>query len=256
MSEGTMADKAIEEAAALLIRARRTGERLTELPAACRPRTVEAAHAIQDAVTAGLGARAGGWKVNAPPDAELQRGVLFESLIFASPARIPARQVPLLGIEAEIAFRLSRDLPARDTPYARDEIADALVAFAAIEVVDSRFRDHDKVTALERLADDIINGAFVYGAPCENWRALDLKRLPVRQTVDGQVTVEKVGGHPTGDPLQPAEALINHMRTRGGMKAGLRITTGSCTGLTFAQPGQTVTATFEGLGTVEVTFTR
>jgi 2-keto-4-pentenoate hydratase len=40
----------------------------------------------------------------------------------------------------------------------------------------------------------------------------------------------------------------------GGAKAGQIVTTGTYTGLAFAKPGQTVVASFAGIGAVEVTF--
>ncbi|HKO06316.1 MAG TPA: hypothetical protein VJ487_01265, partial [Alphaproteobacteria bacterium] len=111
----------IAEAAGLLVEARLSGRLLEALPPSLQPQSVREAHAIQDAVTRALGERGGGWKANAPPEGEVQRGVLFARLIFASPARIPAQLVPRLGVEAEIAFRLAADLPARAAAYAREE---------------------------------------------------------------------------------------------------------------------------------------
>ncbi len=55
--------EAIQQAAALLIGARRTGALLDGLPVACRPQTLEQAHAIQDATVAALGDAVAGWKV-------------------------------------------------------------------------------------------------------------------------------------------------------------------------------------------------
>src|SRR5579862_3875676 len=56
-----MTDHALE-AARLLIEAHRTGRPIDRLPEALRPVTIEDAYAIQDHVTAALGA-IGGWKV-------------------------------------------------------------------------------------------------------------------------------------------------------------------------------------------------
>jgi 2-keto-4-pentenoate hydratase len=50
--------------------------------------------------------------------------------------------------------------------------------------------------------------------------------------------------------------LANHLAERcGGLKAGQIVTTGSCTGLPFAKPGDRAIVTFEHLGTAQVTFT-
>jgi 2-keto-4-pentenoate hydratase len=249
-----MSDRTISKAARLLIEARRTGVALAELPADCRPKNVSEAHAVQDEVNRELGEPIGGWKANAPPGGETQRGAIFERVIFASPARIPASIVPLLGVEAEIAFRFLKDLPPRTRDYGRDEIGDAVAAFAAIEVVDARMRDYNKIPLLDRLADNICNGAFVHGETVGAWRKLPIDRLRVRLQIDGRTIADKIGGHPIDDPVGPAVALVNHLRTHGGVKAGQFVTTGSCTGIEYAKPGQTVTASFDGLGSAEVTF--
>src|SRR3546814_14100690 len=57
--------------------------------------------------------------------------------VFRGPARLPAAEYGRLGIEAEIAFRITSDLPPRDTPYTRSEVVAGVGAVcAAIEVVD------------------------------------------------------------------------------------------------------------------------
>jgi len=249
-----MDKKQIADAAALLVAARRSGELLDGLPSALQPRTVAEAHAVQDAVTKILGERGGGWKANAPPEGEVQRGRLFARLIFASPARIPARIVPLLGVEAEIAFRFTADLPPRPAAYSREEVAGSVTAFPAIEVVDSRYRDFNARSSLERLADHGLNGAFVAGAEARDWRRLDLTCLQLTLSIGGRTIVERTGGHPTGDPLGTAVAFVNAMRAMGGVHQGELVTTGSCSGMNFAKPGERVVASFAGLGDAEVEF--
>ncbi len=251
-----MDSKAIAAAAALLVEARRSGVLLAALPPALRPATVGEAHAVQEAATRRLAETVGGWKANAPPGEEPQWAVLFERLIFPSPARIPAKSFPLRGVEAEIAFRFTADLQPREAAYGREEVAAAVVAFPAIEVVDSRFADFMQATPLERLADHGANGAFVAGAPFAGWRALALSKLRVTLAFGDKTVVDQVGGHPIGDPLEPAVALVNEMRKAGGVRRGQLVTTGSCTGMNIADAGDSVVARFEGLGAAEVTFTR
>jgi 2-keto-4-pentenoate hydratase len=133
-------------------------------------------------------------------------------------------------------------------------VAASVAAFPAIEVVDSRYRDFNARNPLERLADHGLNGAFVAGAEAGDWRGLDLSRLQVTLSIGGRTIVERTGGHPTGDPLGTAHAFVNAMRARGGVHKGELVTTGSCSGMNFAEPGARVVARFEGLGAAEVTF--
>lgn len=242
----------IEQAAKLLVQARRSMEPIDGLPEALRPANVTDAHAIQDATTAGLGKTVGAFKAMAPANGEATRGVIYADTVFASPARIPAAQVPQCGVEGEVAFVFRRDLPARGTPYSRDEVAAAVDACAAIEVVTSRYRDLDRASNLEKLADSISNGAFVYAQANADWRDLELGKLKVVLTVNGTPVLEQVGGHPTGDPLGVAVALVNMMS--GGVRAGQFVTCGSLTGLRFLKPGDVCGVTFGGLGAASVTF--
>jgi 2-keto-4-pentenoate hydratase len=260
MDKPTMDKQSIEQAAATLVQARRTMQPIANLPDACRPATVADAHAIQDATTAALGKAVGAYKANAPADGEPNRGVIYEGTIHASPARMPAADVPACGVEGEVAFIFRRDLPPRARPYTRDEVSVVVDPLPAIEVVNSRFGpralDRRATSNLEVLADSISNGGFVHATPVADWRALPLGRLKVRLTVNGETVVEKEGGHPTGDPLRTAVSLANMMRDTTGVRAGQFVTCGSWTGLRFLKPGDVCGVWFEGLGEAEVTFTR
>ena len=246
----------INQAAVLLVDARRGGTLLDGLPVHATPATIADAHAIQDAVTAALGKPVGAFKAMAPASGEPTRGLIYADTIHASPARIPAAEVPQCGVEGEVAFVFRRDLPSRAEPYSRDEVAAAVDACAAIEVVTSRYRNWDTASTLLKLADCISNGAFVHAPPPANWRSLNLGKLKVTLTVNGAAVLEQDGGHPTGDPLAVAVVLANMMRAQGGVRAGQFVTCGSFTGLRYLQPGDVCGVRFERLGAAEVAFTR
>lgn len=255
-----MDQQKIDQAAALLVQARRTMQPVSGLPEALRPASVAEAHAIQDATTAALGKRVVAFKANAPAGDEPTRGVIYEGTVFPSPARINAATVPACGVEGEVAFIFRRDLPARPRAYTRDEVAAVVEPLAAIEVVDSRYGDiafdRSKVSNLEALADSIANGAFVPAAPLKDWRALELGQLKVALIVNGETVLEKTASHPTGDPLGVAVALVNMMREQNGVRAGEFVTCGSWTGLRFLKPGDVCRVRFDRLGEAEVTFAR
>lgn len=249
-----MDQNTIEEAAALLVAARRSGVLIDRLPDRCRPAGAADAMAIQEATVRQLGERVAAWKVTTI-DGALVRGAILASRYFDTPASVPARLVPLLGVEAEIAFRFPNGLPARDAEYSYAEVAAAVEALPAIEIVDSRFRDYQGTALLDRSADCISNGGFVAGPSRRDWRSFDLKGIEAVLEIDGKEVVRKAGGHASGDPLLPAIALANDRRRHGGLPAGVVITTGTYTGMNRARPGQRVVARFTGFGTAEVTFT-
>lgn len=244
----------IAQAVASLMHARQSGELLEGLPANCRPRDVPEAHAIQDALVAALGETVAGWKVGARQDGTVVRGAIVASRVIPNGGSIASSKVPLRGVEAEIAFRFERDLPPRDRAYDYGEIASAVVALPAIEIVDSRYRDYEHAPFLERVADFVSSGAFVPGAIQPRWRDFDLANLDARLEFDGALVVRRTGGHPAGDPLLPAVDLVNDLRRDNGVRAGTLMTTGTFTGLSIAKPGQRAKAVFEGFGTAEVWF--
>jgi 2-keto-4-pentenoate hydratase len=264
----------IEEAAALLVAARRTKTRREALPQACRPRNVQEGFAIQDEVARRLGDPVGGYK-GAPPSrpdparkadesdatapwshAEGVRALIFRSTIHASPCVFPASAAPQCGIESEIAFRFREDLPPRATPYTREEIAAVVDAHPAIEIVSSRYAVPTERTFLDKVADCVSNSGFVYGPKCTDWRKLRLNELWVRLAVNGETVVDRVGGHPLGDPFAIVDAIVEMMRPPVGLKAGQFITCGSHTGLPYFKPGDVFDVSFEGLGDVRVTLSQ
>ena len=249
--------EAVSRAALALVDARRRRRPIAELPAGARPDDDSDAYAIQDAVASKLGYRYGGWKVGAAsPTAAPNAAPLLWPLISNSPVKLEPANVPLLGIEAEIAFRFAKDLPPRAIPYNRDEVAAAIGSLhPAIEVVDSRFADRDAVSAAARLADFQSNGHFVVGPEVKDWRPIDPQRQAIALEIGGKLVADVIGGNVAVDLFRLLMWLVDHAGRRGpGIVAGDVVTTGSCTGLTFAEPGDKVVARFAGLGEVTVQF--
>jgi 2-keto-4-pentenoate hydratase len=244
----------IKRAASALVQARRDMAPLAGLPPDTRPTTTAEAHAIQDETTAQLGKAVVAYKAMAPATGDATRGLIYAGTVVASPAEIPATQVPQCGVEGEVAFIFRKDLPTRPTPYTREEVAAAVDAVAVIEVVHSRFAVDAPVSPLDKLADSISNGALVFGQPNTGWRNLELGKLIVTLEVNGSPVLEQIGGHPTGDPLGVAVVLANMLRETTGLSAGQYVTCGSCTGLRYLTPGDTCAVRFDGLGEARVVF--
>ncbi len=242
----------IKAAAAALVEARRDHRKIVALPEAVRPSTVAEAHAIQDAVTAALGEAVAGWKMGFTDTREVMRGVILGSRLLPSPATVRAADMPLLGIEAEIAFLFERELPPRERPYGADEVAEAVTALVGIEIVDSRFADYRGTPLLDRTADFMSNGAFVAGQSRSDWRSFDLTSIEAELRVNGRTVVARAGGHPTRDPILPALALVDLLRTQGGVPRGMIMTTGTYTGLHFAEVGDDIVASFKDFGRAEL----
>ena len=248
-----MDSTSVNKAAALLAQARRARSPLERLPADCRPASIADALAIQDALVEALDERIAGYKVARLPGGELAWGVVVGSRIVPSGGAVDARDMPLLGMESEIAFRFLRDMPPRGSDYTCEEVAESVIAVPALEIVATRYRDYRGTPVIERAADFMSNGALVIGDEQPGWRSLDLVDLPVALAFDDAIVARATGGHAARDPLLPAVDLVNALRARSGVRAGQIVTTGTYTGLHFAKPGQRVSARFDGFAPVQVT---
>jgi 2-keto-4-pentenoate hydratase len=250
--------------AQLLWQARRSGG-VIDAGAVAPPQTLAEAYAIQRAIVALSGASARGFKVGST-SVEAQRllgtdepgsGLLLAPFVHQSPARIAITPSHTPAVEGELAFRLGRDLPPRATPYAKEEVADAVAAVAgAIEVVGTRFAGGLAGKGRPLLtADCSANIALVSGPWRDDWRSRDLKSHPVGMTINGVARGRGTGARALGDPMNVLVWLANQQSAQGrGLRAGEIVATGTCTGLDPVAPGDRVRADFGDLGTVEIAF--
>jgi 2-keto-4-pentenoate hydratase len=242
------------DAASLFLTARRgASPRLEGLPAGLRPQTEAEAYAIQQAVVAELGG-IGGWKVGSPNPASTHFtcAPLPAGTVLDGPVTIEGSDH---GVEAEIAVRLGRDLPPRESPYTIEDIRAAIAsAHPAIEVLESRFVDLAAAGPLSGLADSLSNHSLVLGPAIADWEQVDLTRETVRLMVDG-VEIKHGTANPGGEMLRLVVWLANEgTRWAGGLRAGQVVTTGSWTGKDFTRPGAEVVARFARCGDAVLKF--
>lgn len=249
-----MDQAAVDEVANLFVQARNTGTRIDALPQHLKPVNFDDSRAVMDAVDRIVGDRIVGTKIAAKPGAEVVYTTLHAGRAFNSPARIPRALVPSQYMECEISFRLIRDLPPRTEAYKEQEVYEAVEACCAFEAVDSRFRDLKATmdrTPYEFYADHIAAGAMVFGEFRKDWQKFDFTKTKVTMTQGSRTIVEKIGGHPTGNPAIPAVVLVNLRRNTTGLKAGWIVVTGSFTGYHPVALNEPVRGVFEGFGTME-----
>lgn len=255
-----MSDK-ITRTAARLHEAFESGMPIADIPDADAPATLQEAFAIQDAAFDMLGRTPGAWKVGGSPGTEPTAAPIAASKLYPSGQALPSEAHRNFGVEAEIAFRLGRDLPARDTPYTAEELrAAASTLIVTMEIVESRLRDWPKVDPLWALMDFQANDSLVLGTEMPMPDALDIPNQPVRVLFDGTVAFEDTGSFKGGDPFALMAWLANHALKREGsmtgrgLKSGDVITTGSWNGVSFAGPGVAAKIEFPGLGEAEMRF--
>lgn len=215
-------------------------------------RSESEAYRVQDAVFARLwpGGKPAAWKAGAPSDKVTPTAAPIASKkLLRSPASVAAASMNMVGVEAEIAFRLSRDLPPREKRYSEKEIAAAVgEVLAAVELCDTRLANWKESSGLWKLADFQNNSALVAGGGTPDWQTIDFLQQEVEFAVGARILRAK-GSHPFGNPFRLMPWIARHCTKRGaGLRAGDIVTTGAWTGMEFAKAGDEVTARFPGIG--------
>lgn len=243
-----MSNDRLDAIAARLTAARRQGARITLDDA---PSDYEEAFAVQDRITASLGEPIVGWKVNEMPDgAVLFAPILAGGVLPAGGAWQIAGREPA-GIELEIAFRMSRDVPGGATT---DEVLDAVAsAHVVFELCQSRIEKPETVARHVALADFIFNAGIIVGTRIHDWRSKDLRALPGRLFVDGKHHVEGK----SANPLRALSVLPAGLAKRGkALKAGHVVITGSLIGMNWLTGLHAIRGEIDGCGDVEATVLR
>lgn len=241
---------AISNAVKLLVDAHRS--RVPALVGDVELKTDKDAYRVQDQVFAALwpGAKAAAWKAGGPSDqVEPTAAPIAPEKLLRSPATVSSESMNMVGVEAEVAFRLERDLPPRTKAYSDMEVASAVgEVLVAIELCDTRLANWKNTTGIWKLADFQNNSALVAGSGTTEWQKIDFLQQEVEFTVGAKVSKAK-GAHSFGNPFRLLPWLAKHCAKRGaGLHEGDLITTGAWTGLEIARPGDEVVARFPGIG--------
>ena len=142
-------------------------------------------------------------------------------------------------------------------PYSRADIEPAVAELIpSVEIVDSVWRDWEKVGVQHLIADNACHAGLVLGAASENWRDLDLAELGVSVRLNDEPMLTGRGGNALGHPFNALAWLANDLISMGRhLKAGDIVSTGVLTGLIYAQAGDHIRADYGRFGSIELNFT-
>ena len=153
--------------------------------------------------------------------------------------------------EVEIAFLLGKDLEGPQV-NTRDVLAATDLVFGAIDVIDSRFTGY-KFTYQDVIADNCSCAGFVLGGQGVDPKGFDLRLVGATLEKNGQLIHTAAGAAVMGHPAAAVAWLVRKLAERGqGLKAGQVVMCGALTEAVAVQPGDTVVARFDRLGTVEI----
>ena len=212
---------------------------------------------VQRALRAQAGPLAG-WKLGVTSRAkQAQVGVSAPTYGFLAAAHALDLGAPLHTAELiqpraepEIVFTLGRDL-AGPHCTATDVLSASSGVAIGLEVLDSRYRDY-RFTIADVVADNTSAGRYVIGAPVPP-AGIDLRLVGVVLEKNGEVVATASGAAALGHPAAAVAYLVRALAAEGeGLSAGEVVLSGGLTAAVPLAPGDTVVATADRLGTVEL----
>ena len=180
-------------------------------------------------------------------------GHLLDDFFYLENSAVPIDRFIQPRIEPEVAFVLDRPLRGPGVTV-HDAIAAVDFVLPALEIVDSRIEGW-KIGLLDTIADNASSGAVVLGSTPTPLGEVDLRLAGAVMTRNGAVVGTGAGGAVLGSPITSLVWLANTVGARGvTLEAGHVILPGSVCAMVPVAPGNTVSATFAGLGTVTARF--
>lgn len=245
-----LANSEQENIARAFLAARAEKTPLTSYPGAM-PQTMADAYAIQGAAIGFDGRRVGGWKVGRiAPDlvalygSDRIAGPIFADEITADGAAMPIYAGGFAAAEAEILLCLG-DVGARDHDI--ESVRNCITEVrAGIEIASSPFPEINRHGPAVTASDYGNNKGLVLGPPIPDWRDIDLMRMPVEMTIDGDTVGAATMANMLDGPFGSALFLIRILRARGiAIKPGTWVSAGAITGIHEIKAGQRADAVFD-----------
>lgn len=203
------------------------------------PNNFEEAMAVQRAFFEASGKTVAGWKLAIRPDGEAVGAPMLDCYQVEDNNIASFPEAGTEGIEVEICFTLSSDIPARGTrPLTRGDLIRHIdKVHLGVELLRYRLAEKNQVPFPLFLADRLANHGFVIGPEIDTCFlevfAENEADLPQLTVTEGTVQLFDANAkHPNSDPLAPLLAFANAALNKGDMlKAGNVVTTGSLCGL-------------------------
>jgi 2-keto-4-pentenoate hydratase len=256
-------ERTIETCAARIFDARRSRTSIPPVRSLLPEKDMASAYAIQTTNNRRLdqsGARRVGRKIGLTSEAVQRQlgvdqpdfGVLFDFMDYGGAgADVSAGSLIAPRIEAEIAFRLARDIDRKGLGREELEACIELVAPAA-EIVDSAIAAWD-INIVDTIADNASCGAYVVGAWQAYARGLDLPGRQMRMTRDGEEISKGAGAASLGDPLNALAWLADTAVEFGApLRGGEVVLSGALGPMVPLTPGAYVIE-IDGFATHELT---
>lgn len=270
MTETTLTESEIADAAARLYEAEKTRIPIRQLSLQYPEMTIEDAYAVQRALVdlkVADGRTVRGRKIGltskvmqrAVSITEPDYGALFDDMFFDDGGVVPAGRFIRPRVEVELAFVLGETVKGPGvTLY--DVLRASEYVTPALEILDARIQMSDPDTGhlrtiVDTIADNAADAGIVLGGTVV--RPLDIDLRWVGALLLRNASIEESGlaaavlNHPANGVAWLANRLAPH---EVALQAGEVILAGSFTKPVFAEPGDTFVADYGPLGTVSIYF--
>lgn len=254
----------IEEAAARLADARRSGKPCEAVRDLIGETSQDDAYAVQELYVAAeraAGSQIVGRKIGLTSRVVQQQfgvaqpdfGVLFDHMVYGSAEPLNLDSFLQPRVEGEIALVLNRDLESPATTVA-DVLSAIDYVLPAIEVVDSRIAGWD-IRITDTIADNASSGAVVLGTTPYSLRGLDLLDVGMVLDYKGEPVSVGAGSACLGSPINAVTWLAREVAGRGNpLKAGEIVLSGALGPMVgVSEPGR-FRMSLSGMGRVDAVF--
>ena len=158
-------------------------------------------------------------------------------------------------VEGELAFRLGKALGGPGVTMA-DVYAATEYVIPAIEILDTRIRDW-KITLPDTVADNGSAARFVLGGRMRPVDAVDMRLTGMTLEKNGDLLSSGALAEVWGNPAAAVAWLANKLGGFGvELPEGCIVLAGAVTAMAPVAPGDNVTVSFQGMGSVSALFTK
>jgi 2-keto-4-pentenoate hydratase len=180
-------------------------------------------------------------------------GHLLDDMVYTQERPIPAERFCQPRVEVEVGFVLGDDLPGEGCTV-EDVLRCTEAVVPAIELIDSRITDW-KIGLADTIADNASSAGVILGRERRKPDELDITAIDATLTRNGEQVAEGRSDAVLGNPAIAVAWLADKVARFGvRLQAGHVVLPGSCTRAYDVGPGDSVVATFTGLGSVSVSF--
>lgn len=180
-------------------------------------------------------------------------GVIMDKLINSEFRPVDSSELIQPKIEAEIAFYLDGQL--RGPGATIGDVARVTGGVGpCIEIIDSRIKDWD-IRIQDTISDNASIGRVILGGPIKSLSKINPKNIGLVVEKNGLLESTAAGAAVMGNPMNSVAWLANKLAEFGDYIEGGRVViSGSLVSAVELEEGDTIQASFDGLGSVSLTY--